>query len=105
MSWVYLIAAGCLEVAFASCLSASNGFTRIWPTLGFILFGALSFLALSRALTTIPIGTAYAVWAGIGAVGTVLVGILFLGEPTNATRLFFIGLLIISIVGLKFFAH
>ena len=101
MAWLYLLAAGSFEVAFAVALKLSDGFTRLWPTLAFLVFSFLSFVLLARAALTIPIGTAYAVWTGIGAAGTVLVGIAFLGEPANAMRLVFLGTLIGSLVGLK----
>ena len=101
LAWLLLICAGLFEVGFAVLLKASLGFTRLWPTLGFIVFAALSFGFLARAVTTLPIGTAYVVWVGIGALGTVLVGILFYGDAVTPARLFFIGLLLVSLVGLK----
>ncbi len=101
MAWFYLLAAGVFEVAFAVALKLSDGFSRLWPTIGFLVFSFLSFILLARAALTLPIGTAYAVWTGIGAAGTVLVGIAFLGEPANALRLVFLVTLIGSVVGLK----
>lgn len=101
MAWIYLLGAGLFEVAFATALKASEGFTRLWPTLAFLLFSLLSFLLLARAVLVLPIGTAYAVWTGIGAAGTALAGIAFLGESVNPMRLFFIATLVASIVGLK----
>lgn len=101
MAWLYLFAAGLFEVAFATALKMSEGFTRLWPTLAFLVFSLLSFLLLARAVLVLPIGTAYAVWTGIGAAGTALIGIAFLGESTNALRLFFIATLVGSIIGLK----
>lgn len=101
MAWTYLAVAGLFEVAFAAALKLSDGFTRLWPSLAFLVFSIASFVLLARAVTTIPIGTAYAVWTGIGAAGTALVGIAFLGEPASALRLCFIATLIASIVGLR----
>ena len=101
MAWLYLLGAGIFEVAFASALKLSEGFTRPWPTAAFFVFSLLSFLLLSRAVLVLPIGTAYAVWTGIGAAGTALIGIAFLGESMNAMRLFFIASLVASIIGLK----
>jgi quaternary ammonium compound-resistance protein SugE len=105
MNWIILIIAGLCEVAFASCLSkakeASGTDVYLWYG-GFFITMTLSMVLLIKAIQTLPIGTAYAVWTGIGAVGTVLVGILVFKDPTNFWRLFFISTLIISVVGLKF---
>ena len=102
MAWTYLLLAGAFEVGFASTLKLTDGFTRLWPTLLFLACAIISFLLLAKAAQTLPIGTAYAVWTGIGAVGTVIIGILFYKEPATALRLFFIMTLIASILGLKF---
>jgi len=102
MAWAYLVLAGAFEVGFASTLKLTDGFTRLWPTLLFLACAIISFLLLAKAAQTLPIGTAYAVWTGIGAVGTVIIGILFYKEPATALRLFFIMTLIASILGLKF---
>src|SRR5688572_8856544 len=102
MAWVYLVCAGLFEVAFTTSLKLSNNFThKGWSTVFFISI-TLSFYLLNRAIQTIPMGTGYAVWTGICAVGTALVGILFFDEPAFFWRVFFITLLIGSIVGLKF---
>lgn len=101
MSWIYLVIAGMLEICFTTCLKLSDNFTHFWPSLAFILLSVCSFTALSMSLKTIPLGTAYAVWTGIGAFGTVLVGIYFFNEPVYFWRLFFIFCLIGSIIGLK----
>lgn len=101
MAWVYLTLAGVFELAFAIALKASDGFTRVLPVVLFTLFAALSFILLARAIVTIPIGTAYAVWTGIGAAGTAIVGILAFGEPATALRLLFIVTLVGSIIGLR----
>lgn len=101
MSWIILIIAGLFEVGFTTCLKLSNNFTNIkWATAFFVCI-TMSFLLLNKAIQHIPIGTAYAVWTGIGAVGTVIMGIILYKEPTDFWRLFFIFLLISSIIGLK----
>jgi quaternary ammonium compound-resistance protein SugE len=101
MAWAYLVVAGLFEVAFAAALKASDGFSKLLPSLLFLIFSVLSFVLLARAVLSIPIGTAYSVWTGIGAAGTVIVGILAFGEPANALRLFFLVTLIVGIVGLR----
>jgi len=101
MSWALLVLAGLFEIGFASTLKLTDGFTKLWPTLIFTVCIVLSFLLLNKALKEIPIGTAYAVWTGIGAAGTAIVGILVYKEPSTALRLFFIATLIGSIIGLK----
>lgn len=104
MNWAILIIAGCFETAFAFCLGKMKGAEGaplyLWGT-GFVVSLALSMILLAKAVQTIPIGTAYPVWTGIGAVGTVLVGIIFLHEPVSVMRIFFIVTLIASVVGLK----
>jgi len=102
MSWAYLVLAGLFEIGFASTLKLTEGFTKLWPTLIFTICIVFSFLLLNKALKDIPIGTAYAIWTGIGAAGTAIVGILVYKEPATALRLFFILTLIGSIIGLKF---
>ena len=101
MAWLILIIAGLFEVGFTTCLKLSNNFSDLRWGAGFLVSITLSFLLLNKAIQTIPIGTAYAVWTGIGAVGTVLVGIFFFQEPANPLRLLFIFLLLGSIIGLK----
>jgi quaternary ammonium compound-resistance protein SugE len=101
MAWLYLILAGCFEVAFTTCLKLSNNFSNTLFTIGFFVSIAISFHFLNKSIQTIPLGTAYAVWTGIGAVGTVLIGIFFFKEPSDFWRLFFITTLIGSILGLK----
>lgn len=100
-AWIYLILAGIFEVAFASTLKLTENFTKLYPTLAFLVFASLSFYLLTKAVETIPIGTAYVIWTGIGAVGTVLIGIFFYSEPASFLRLLFISTLVISIIGLK----
>jgi len=103
MSWTLVGIAGCVEVLFAVLLKESHGFSRLWPSLGTLVAGALSFGLLTIALKSLPVGTAYAVWTGIGAAGTVLVGIVFLGEPSSIGRLASISLVLIGIIGLKLY--
>ncbi|PHO11220.1 MULTISPECIES: multidrug efflux SMR transporter [Malaciobacter] len=100
-AWIYLILAGVLEVGFASMLKLTENFTKLIPTLIFILFAVGSFISLTKAVQHIPIGTAYAIWTGIGAFGTIIIGILFYKEPASMMRLFFLFTLISSIIGLK----
>ena len=104
-AWVYLIFAGVLEVGFASMIKLTENFTKMVPTLVFLVFACGSFYALTKAVETIPIGTAYAIWTGIGAFGTIVIGILFYSEPAGLLRLFFLFTLIASIVGLKLVSH
>jgi len=101
MNWVLLLIAGLFEVGFTTCLKMSEGFSKLMPSLGFLFFSATSFILLNRVIKTIPLGTAYAVWTGIGAVGTVLIGIFIFKESAEFLKIFFIFLLIASIVGLK----
>ncbi len=108
MNWILLIIAGLFEVGFASCLGKAKESTGTNATMwiaGFFVCLSISMFLLYRATQTLPIGTAYAVWTGIGAVGTVLVGILFFKEPSDFWRLFFIFTLIASIIGLKFVSN
>ena len=101
MAWPLLIVAGLLEVAWASVLPSTDGLTRLGPTLAFLGLLALSMVALAKAAEVIPIGTAYGVWVGVGAVGAAIVGIALHGDPATPARLFFLALLVTSIVGLK----
>jgi quaternary ammonium compound-resistance protein SugE len=100
MAWAYLILAGAFEIAFASTLKLAQGFTKL-PTIVFLVSIVASFLLPSRGAQSLPIGTAYAVWRGIGAVGTVLVGMILYDEPATALRLFFLATLIGFIISLK----
>jgi len=100
-AWIFLALAGVFEVLFAATLKLTENFTRLYPTLIFITFAVLSFYFLTKAIESIPVGTAYVIWTGIGAVGTVLVGIFYYNEPASFLRLFFISTLVISIIGLK----
>lgn len=108
MNWVILITAGLFEVMFAACLQkakeATGGNVYIWYG-GFLISLAVSILLLAKAVQSLPIGTAYAVWTGIGAVGTVLLGIFVFKDPANFWKIFFLTTLIGSIIGLKAIAH
>jgi len=108
LAWIILIIGGLFEVAFAFCLGKVKETTGTQATLwfiGFLIALSASMLLLIKATKTLPIGTAYAVWTGIGAVGTVLAGILIFKEPATFWRIFFIGTLIASIIGLKFVSN
>ncbi len=98
MAWIILLVAGLFEVARAVCLREVKGFTRVWPTVGFELFMFASLFLLGVALKTLPMGTAYSVWTGVG---TVLLAIALLGESADLPRLACIGLIVVGIVGLK----
>jgi quaternary ammonium compound-resistance protein SugE len=101
MSWVILFFAGALEVAWAVGLKHSAGFTRLWPSVFTVTTMAGSVGLLGLALRHLPLGTAYAVWTGIGAVGTAIAGMIMLGEPAGALRLLSIALIVAGIIGLK----
>jgi quaternary ammonium compound-resistance protein SugE len=104
MSWVYLFVAGLFEVGWAIGLKYTNGFTRLVPTVLTLASMIVSLGLLGLALKTLPVGTAYAVWTGIGTVGTAILGIYLLDEPATAMRLACIGLIVAGIVGLKLVA-
>ena len=101
MSWVYLFFAGILEIGWAIGLKYTDGFTRPVPTLLTVASMIASLLLLGLALKTLPVGSAYAIWTGIGTVGTAILGIYLLGEPATVIRLACIGLIVAGIVGLK----
>jgi quaternary ammonium compound-resistance protein SugE len=101
MAWVVLAVAGVFEVGWAVGLKYTEGFTRLWPTIGTLAAMIISLGLLGIAVRSLPIGTAYAVWTGIGTVGTVLVGIYVLGEPATFIRLFCVLLIVSGIIGLK----
>jgi quaternary ammonium compound-resistance protein SugE len=108
MNWIILIIAGLFEMGFATCLGKAketSGPTAAWWITGFFICLSISMYLLYRATQTLPIGTAYAVWTGIGAVGTVIMGILIFKEPADFWRIFFISTLICSIIGLKIVSH
>ncbi len=101
MAWFLLAVAGLFEVAWAIGLKYTEGFTRLWPSVGTVAAMALSVVLLGLAMRTLPVGTAYAVWTGIGAVGTVILGIVLFAEPATAARLACVGLIVAGILGLK----
>ena len=101
MTWSILILAGLFEIGWAIGLKYTEGFTRFWPTVGTLVAIALSLGMLGIAMKTLPIGTAYAVWVGVGAVGTAIFGIVLFGESASAGRLVSLGLIIAGVIGLK----
>jgi quaternary ammonium compound-resistance protein SugE len=101
MAWTVLIVAGLFEVAWAIGLKYTDGFTRPWPTVGTIAAMTVSLALLGVAMKTLPVGTSYAVWVGVGAVGTAILGIVLLGESANTGRLLSLALIVAGIVGLK----
>jgi quaternary ammonium compound-resistance protein SugE len=102
MPWFYLILAAFCEIAFAGSLKLTQNFTNLKWSVIFVAFYVLSIVLLNKAVQSIPIGTAYAVWTGIGAAGTVLIGIFYFKEPVNFWRIFFLCTLVLSIAGLKY---
>jgi quaternary ammonium compound-resistance protein SugE len=101
MDWVILVLAGLFEVGWAIGLKYTEGFTRLWPTIWTVSAMIVSLWLLGIAMKSLPVGTAYSVWVGVGAVGTVILGIVLLGEPANAARLISVALIIAGIIGLK----
>ena len=101
MPWLLLFLAGIFEIAWAIGLKYSQGFTRLWPSLGTVLAMAVSLGLLAMAMRSLPLGTAYAVWVGVGAVGTVILGVVLFGEPINAVRAACVGLIVLGLAGLK----
>ncbi len=101
MPWVMLVIAGLFEVAWALLLKQSEGFTRPWPTVGFLITLFLSMFLLAQALKSLPVGTAYAVWTGVGAAGTAILGMLWLGESRDVLKLLSLVLLLCGIIGLR----
>ncbi len=101
MAWVLLLLAGLFEIGMVVGLGLSDGFSRLWPSLGMIVSAVISFSLLAEAMKSIPAGTAYAVWTGVGAAGAVLLGMVFLREPAEPARLFAIALILSGVVVLK----
>jgi quaternary ammonium compound-resistance protein SugE len=101
MAWIILVLAGLFEIGWAIGLKYTEGFTRLWPSVGTAVAMVISLGLLGIALKSLPVGTAYAVWVGVGAVGTVILGIVLLDEPVNAARLISVTLIVAGIVGLK----
>ena len=101
MAWVILLVAGLFECGWAIGLKYTDGFTRLWPTVWTVMAMGISLWLLGLAMKSLPIGTAYSVWVGIGAIGTVILGIILFSEPANFGRLFSVILILLGIVGLK----
>ena len=101
MAWIYLLIAGLMEIVWAIGLKYTEGFTKLLPSLGTIGAMIISFFLLSLALRDIPLGTGYAIWTGIGAVGTAILGMVLFGEPKDAARLACIGLIVAGVAGLR----
>ena len=101
MNWMILVLAGLFEIGWAIGLKYTDGFTKLWPTVGTVASMVISLGLLGVAMKTLPVGTAYAVWVGVGAVGTAILGIVLLGEPANAVRIVSLALIVAGIVGLK----
>ncbi|MCX7924582.1 MAG: multidrug efflux SMR transporter [Fimbriimonadales bacterium] len=101
MAWLFLLIAGLMEIVWATALKFSNGFTRLVPTVIALTTAWASFWFLSLSIRQIPLGTAYAIWVGIGALGVAIVGIVWFKESRDFWRLFFIGLIVVGVVGLK----
>lgn len=102
MAWIILFLAGLCEVGWAIGLKYTEGFTKFWPSVWTIISMAVSVWLLAIAMKSLPMGTAYSVWVGIGAVGTVILGIILLSEPANMGRLISISLIVLGVIGLKF---
>lgn len=101
MSWFVLVLAGLFEVGWAIGLKYTEGFTRLWPTLGTVLAIVISMGLLGYSVKSLPVGTAYAIWVGVGAVGTAVLGIVMFGESASLARLLSLGLIVVGIIGLK----
>lgn len=101
MAWIYILMAGLLEIVWVIGLKYSHGFTKIIPSIVTVVIIILSFFLLSKALHSIPLGTGYAIFTGLGTVGTVVTGMLFLGETINPLKVFFLALMILGIIGIK----
>jgi len=101
MAWLVLIVAAVFEIAFALSLKPSEGFSRFWPTAGVLVFGVISVVLLSRTLDRLPVGTAYAVWTGLGSIGVVTLGVVLFGEPLTPARIACISLIVAGVVGLR----
>ena len=101
MAWIYLLVAGLFEVVWAIGLKYTEGWTRLWPSVGTLAAMAVSFWCLSQSLRSIPIGTGYAIWTGIGAVGAAALGIVLFGDSASWPRLLCIGLIVSGVIGLK----
>lgn len=105
MAWVYLLLAGLVEIIWTTALKYSNGFTRVIPIVIILVSGSVSLYWLSLAMKSIPLGTSYAVWTGIGSIGAAIIGIMFFNDPVNFGRLFSLALVVLGIIGLKVFSN
>lgn len=101
MAWVYLVIAGLLETVWAVGLKYTEGFTKLWPSVGTLVAMAASIFLLSMALRTLPIGTGYAIWTGIGTVGVAIMGVMLFGESLSLLRMLFLLMIVVGILGLK----
>ena len=101
MNWFILFVAGLFEIGWAIGLKYTDGFTRLWPSVGTVASMVVSLVLLGIAMKTLPVGTAYAIWVGIGAVGTAILGMVLLGDATNTGRLVSLGLIVAGVIGLK----
>lgn len=101
MAWLVLLAAAAFEIAFALSLKPSEGFSRLWPTVGVLVFGVISVVLLAKTLDRLPVGTAYAVWTGLGSIGVVTLGVLLFDEPITPARLACIALIVTGVMGLR----
>lgn len=101
MNWLILFVAGLFEIGWAIGLKYTDGFTRLWPSVGTVASMVVSLVLLGIAMKTLPVGTAYAIWVGIGAVGTAILGMVLLGDATNTGRLASLGLIVAGVIGLK----
>ena len=105
MNWTILVIAGLFEIAWAIGLKYTEGFTRLWPTVGTVVAMLISVGLLGIAMKSLPVGTAYAVWVGVGAIGTAIFGIILFGESASAARLLSLALILAGIIGLKLATH
>jgi quaternary ammonium compound-resistance protein SugE len=101
MAWAFLLIAGLLEVGWATGLKFTDGLTKLWPSALTLVVSFISFVLLAQAMRTLPVGTSYAVWTGIGVVGTAILGMVFAGDPVQPARIGCIALILVGIVGLK----
>ena len=105
MSWIYLLLAGSLEVAFTTAIRHTAGFTKLAPTVLVLVLASASFYLVAKSTAAIPLGTAYAIWGAIGVTGTVLVGIFYFNEPVSLLRMLFLSMIVVSVLGLKLVSH
>lgn len=101
LGWIYLMLAGCLEVAFTTAIRHTDGFTKLGPTMLVLILAGVSFALVAKSTAAIPLGTAYAVWGALGVIGTAVVGIFYFNEPVTFWRMTFLALIVVSVVGLK----